>query len=178
MDDFISKPVKIEMLQVVLERWLQLNGRSDQQVPGSELPPTPKTSSPDEPEPHLTSPSIDPQVIQDLRNLGGKDDPEFLHSVIEQFLTDLPHHVAAIQTAISQHDAHALMKAAHACKGNCRQVGATVLAEICLELETMGRTSAVEGILPLQTQLEAEIPRVESALQYELETTLSAIFPS
>ncbi len=161
MDDFLSKPVKSELLQAALERCFQESKESSHEIPESE--------------PAITIPSIDPQTLQELRSLGGEDDPEFVNSVIEQFLTDLPNHAAAIRSAISQQDPQALMKAAHACKGSCRNMGALVLAEICLALESLGQTSTVDGALAWEVQLEAEIPRLQIALQRELEKTPSPV---
>ncbi len=178
MDDFISKPVKKEILDEVLTRWIRLSRDFGQPAAESELPHTSHPSTSKQLESLHTSLSIDPQTILNLRDLGGEDDPEFFNSVIEQFITDLPSHVAAIHTAILQEDPQALMKAAHACKGSCRNIGAQVLAEICLALEELGRVSTVAGALVLQEQIEAELPRLQTMLQRELATTTSTVSPS
>lgn len=173
MDDFIPKPVKAEILQEVLREWIKLNlePESSTETPKPEPPATALTS--DTPVAIQDTPSLDQQTLQDLRELGGEDDPEFLNSIIEQFLIDLPTHAAAIQDAMTRQDAQALMKAAHALKGSCRNIGATILSEVCGTLETMGRENRLEGIQELQTQMESEIPRMQAALQQELSLTTS-----
>ena len=166
MDDFISKPVKLEALQEVLSKWVQLSQEPEQETTAAlPLSPHNRLKKPQ------GGPSIDPHMLQDLRELGGDDDPEFLQSLIEQFLTNLPNHVAGIQKAITNQDPEALMKAAHGCKGSCRNMGAVVLAEVCMALETMGRENTIEGAQALHAQFELEISRVQTALKNELART-------
>ena len=181
MDDFVSKPVKLEALQEVLRKWIPpvlettehvstyaVNTASERETLSSH------TLSNDHGSTH-SLPPLDPATLQDLRDLGGEDGPAFLCAIIDQFLSDLPNHVIAIQQAIAHQDPDALMKAAHACKGSCRNMGASVLAETCLSLESLGREQTLHGALNIQTQLETEIPRVQAALQQERSATLSSV---
>lgn len=73
---------------------------------------------------------LDGTVIQNLKALEGKDDPDFFTTVAHQFLADLPRHFEGIKQAIDHQDPDALMKVAHACKGSCRLIGAISLAEV------------------------------------------------
>ena len=109
------------------------------------------------------------QMIEELRALGGADDPEFFRSVIEQFLEDVPRHVDSIFQAINNHDAEALLKAAHGFKGSCRNIGAKPLADLCLTLEELGRNGILERPSPIFDQLEIEAVRIQSALKAEIE---------
>lgn len=173
MDDFISKPVKLEALQEVLGKWiLPIQEATEQTTPDQESVSRPSHSSNQAATASLHS--IDPTTFQNLRDLGGEDDPEFLRSIIDQFLSDLPNHALAIQQAIDQQDPNALMKAAHACKGSCHNMGAFRLAKTCGELEILGREQTLDGALTLQSKFKTEIPPVQTALQQELAITKSA----
>jgi HPt (histidine-containing phosphotransfer) domain-containing protein len=82
---------------------------------------------------------LDETVLQNFKALEGKDDPEIFTTVVHQFLANLPRHFEGIKPAIDHQDPDALMKAAHACKGSCRLIGAISLAEVSYALELMGR---------------------------------------
>ena len=135
MDDFLAKPVRLEELSTMITKWT-----SDQTA--NELEDTPVTTTNTNDSADLT-PCLDNTVLQNLKDLGGDEDPEFFITVVEQFLTDLPRHSKSIKQAIWHQDPEALLKAAHACKGSSRSIGATSLAEVSHTLEVMGR----EGIL-------------------------------
>ena len=113
--------------------------------------------------------SLDAATLDRLRDLGG-DDPSFFIEVIQQFIHDGPGHVAAIQQAVAEANAEALMKAAHAFKGSCRNMGALPLAELCFTLEQKGRAGETENVKGVLTALDNEYERVQAALKAELAT--------
>jgi len=169
MDDFLSKPVKPEELEAVLERWLPTRERSliarDPYRENHEIHHTHDT----QPETHneTQDPPLDAATLDGLKELGG-DDPSFLIEVIQQFLQDGPAHVAAIRHAVVDDDADALMKAAHALKGSCRNMGALSLGELCLTLEHQGQTGQAGDLEDVLTQLESAYSRTQRALEAEL----------
>ncbi len=112
-------------------------------------------------------PPLDQAVLDELRSLGGEDDPLFLSTLINQFLQDIPTHVEAIRQAVEQANADALMKAAHAFKGASGYMGAPGLAARCLELEEKGRAATTEGAEDLLSPLQNEVDRVRPAFQAE-----------
>ena len=102
-----------------------------------------------------------------LKELSG-DDPSFLIEVIQQFLHDGPDHVAAIRQTVVDGDAESLMKAAHAFKGSCRNMGALLLGELCFTLEQKGLAGETANPDDLLAVLESEYARVQLALEAEL----------
>ncbi len=118
-------------------------------------------------------PPLDSTTFDGLRELGG-DDPSFLLEVIQQFLQDGPGHVAAIQQAVVDANADALMKAAHSFKGSCRNMGALPLGKLCFALEQKGRAGETENLDDLLTALDSEYSRVRIALEAELVALPSA----
>ena len=169
MDDFLSKPVKIEDLKLIILRWLH---QSEKPLPllhssnvGKANTETQNASTGISED---NAPSLNPETLNELRALGGEDDPDFLLSLINQFLEDIPRHVTAIQAALDQEDPEALQRAAHACKGGARYMGAERLAELALQLETLGREHSIEEAKEMLEWLLQEIKLVIPSLQSEI----------
>jgi len=169
MDDFISKPVKPEELEAVLQRWIPTQERSLMASEPARDNPEIQHTHDTQPETHdeTQDPPLDAATLDGLKELGG-DDPSFLIEVIQQFLQDGPAHVAAIRQALLDVDANALMKSAHCFKGSCRNIGALPLGELCCTLEEKGRAGEVPMLEDVFTEIEHEYSRVQSALEAEL----------
>ena len=166
MDDFVSKPVKIEALESVLAVWVKPAHTEDGVTMTTTMPHDDGETGPQ------GHPPLDAETLEGLRELSG-DDPSFLSEVIQQFLHDGPGHLTAIRRAVEQADADALMKAAHAFKGSCRNMGALALGELCFSLEEKGRAGDAAQLDSRLSDLEQEYARVRAALEAEL-TCLSA----
>ena len=156
MDDFLSKPVSLSQLEAMVRKWnpTALPLPSTQQA-------TPSTDG--QPASYVPA-ALDVTILHDLAKLGGEEDTDFLHSVIDQFLEDLPRHTSTIQSAWERQDMEALTQAAHSCKGSSRTIGATALAEACYALETIGRNrTPITSAGPFQVW-ESERNRTKQAL--------------
>ena len=160
MDDFLSKPVRLEELSTMMTKWVpQRTTNKKQAQPMTVL--SKKNAS-------TFSPCLDETILQNLKDLDGEEDPEFFLSVVEQFLTDLPRHLEGIKQAIATEDPEALIKTAHACKGSCRAMGALPLADVCYALETLGRQGTTIGGQDLLPKIEEEQDRVTVALNQQI----------
>jgi len=172
MDDFLSKPVGIEELRAMITKWLphhERQNQGDQPLPMTQLAV------------NTLSPCLDEEILENLKTLGGEEDPEFFLSVVDQFLLDLPRHLQGIQQAVEGKDAEAMVKAAHTCKGSARSIGAISLAEISFALEQMGREGALEGAAEKFKQWLVEKERTTHALERkreQLASSLPSIQPS
>ncbi len=159
MDDFLSKPVRLEELSSVITKWAIKVSTSDEgKLLISKLARKDSRTMP---------PCLDESTIQNLKDLGGDEDPEFFLSVVDQFLADLPRHLDGIKQAIDAQDPAALTKVAHACKGCCRSMGATLLAESSYTLEEMGRNGTVEDAGKTFEQLLLDKDQTIQALEQE-----------
>jgi len=174
MDDFISKPIKPKELEAVLDRWMPKQEPETREASVGDH----KTQHTNEeihhtidqgliPSDDLQGHSLDAATLAKLKELGG-DDPSFLIEVIQQFLQDGPPHMAAIQQALVDGDANALMTAAHAFKGGCRNMGALPLGELCCTLEEQSRAGEVHMLEDVFKEIEHEYSRVQTALETEL----------
>ena len=156
MDDYLPKPVKPEVLEEVILRWLPKPSVSAVPVlPGQE---------------ESLDGCLDEQVLQDLQSLGDEDQPDFLQAVIQQFLEDQTKHVTAVETAIEDKDPLALRKAAHSLKGSSFNVGARALASSAMELEKLGAAGSLDGVEDLLVSFQKECGRARLALEQRLAT--------
>jgi signal transduction histidine kinase/CheY-like chemotaxis protein len=156
MDDYLSKPVQVKELQLVLERcgrWAQDRGR---------------TSSRDEPTPTAgppAAPVIDPSVLETLRQMGGGPGVDVLGDLLGLFRGDSLPLLAAMREAVGRGDASGLRQAAHSLKGAASNLGATALADLCARLEAMGRAGSVAEAEPLLLGAERQYSEVSAALE-------------
>jgi two-component system sensor histidine kinase/response regulator len=157
MDDYISKPVKQEMLSAAIEHWT-LDRR-----PGSRLAETSAPTSAGVTEDTV----IDASVIAELRGLESSTDPQFLNRLIELFVEETPHRLEAISEAAESANARALGEEAHRLKGSGAHLGARRMAALCEILEEQGRAGAVIEASALLNVLREEFDRVREALERE-----------
>lgn len=110
--------------------------------------------------------ALDPAVLADLRRRGVRN-PALLQAIISAFQGEGPALLTAMRAAAAEGSATKLRSAAHALKGAAAAVGARRLADLCVELETMGRAGGVAGAEALLAVLEPQLLRACQALQAE-----------
>lgn len=156
MDDYISKPIQMEVLLQALKN-LEVSLRNKAAPERALLP-----------SPFQRATVLDAKALQVLRDIGGKDGPDVLAEVIDSFLEEAPKQVQAIRLAVNVGDAAALTRAAHTLKPTSAALGAIALAQVCKELEVMGRSGNISEELALKVQhLAVEYEQVKIALQAE-----------
>ncbi|MFB2968676.1 response regulator [Aerosakkonema sp. BLCC-F183] len=163
MDDYISKPVRLEDIVTALSKCQPASSTvSNKEQPTTDTgeTPGPQQLTPDKP-------VVDAKVLASFRKMIGKNAEDILSELIDCYLEDGPKLLADIAKAIAEGNASQLRQAGHTLKASSMTLGATNLSNYCKELETMGRnghTKEGKEKLPL---LEAEYERVKVALQIE-----------
>jgi CheY-like chemotaxis protein/HPt (histidine-containing phosphotransfer) domain-containing protein len=125
MDDYLSKPLRPEELDAVLERWV--HGRDAQPVEPAR-----------EPEDTL----LDPERIEMFR----RDYPEIVEQLVTLFVDGTPPLIAELRDAAAGGDPEAVRRAAHKLKGSCQNIGATWMATLAREAETAGPAVDVDAL--------------------------------
>ncbi len=159
MDDYLSKPVKPEELDAVLERWVP-------KPDGGEEASAPEEATDGNAAPGGATDPLDQSVLAGLRELGG---PDLLEELRELFVEGVPPQLEALREAIRSGDAPSAQRVAHALKGSCGNIGALRMFTICAELEDVGHSGELESASVLIERLEAELRRVRAALEAETE---------
>lgn len=142
MDDYLSKPVKMEVLQEMLEKWQD----TDLHTGVTELPP------------------IDRDFLAEMT--GG--DPEFEQELLQEFLNTIPGLIQQVREAVESGNNTALASAAHTIKGSARAVGAQPLAEIAFALELAGKEQRIDDASDTVTSLFTEWQRVQEYIEQQL----------
>ena len=165
MDDYVSKPVKAEELDTVLERWLL----QDEEKVGQD------TSAPGAGNGTAAAPngSLDHSVLEGLRELQEEGEPDVLAELGKLLLEDVPPHLEALRRAIEANDASSVERVAHTLKGSSSNLGALRMATLCAELEDIGHSGDLSRAPVLIERLEAEFGRVREALDAEMERSSS-----
>jgi CheY-like chemotaxis protein len=141
MDDYVSKPVKPEKLELVLGHWILQRESSETEVP------------------------LDERALAGLRELQQEGEPDFVGELIELFLHDAPPQLAALRDAIEEEDADSVESISHTLKGSSGSMGAKTMAEICAELQEVGASGDLSRAPELFGRLEEEFGRVCPALE-------------
>ena len=92
-----------------------------------------------------------------------------VHKVVAAYVDDTPQHLRTLRQAIAGLDAGSLRKVAHSLKSSSANVGAEALAQMCKEMETLGRTDTTEGAAVILTDMEQEFQAVRHSLSAILE---------
>ena len=175
MDDYLSKPLRLEELNAILQKWLNR--------PGSDLtaPPSPHPSAltieeqadkpflgTDEPrsvtpalESHPDLPSIDWQKITEWRQLG---DEQFVNRMVRQFVQDATACVDLILKTGEEKNLEGLADAGHGLKGISANIGAAQLQALAGEIEQAGRQAPGLDLEDVIHRLTTEWARVQELL--------------
>lgn len=141
MDDYISKPIRLEDLLHII----------------SGLDISPDTSQQSMPEDQV----LDQNTA--LQRMGG--DTELLKTVVDMFLDRIPDLMKELETTVETKDAPALEKAAHTIKGLAGNFEAAEAFSAAFTLECMGRDKELHGLLEAYQHLEREMTRLIDALK-------------
>jgi CheY-like chemotaxis protein len=155
MDDYISKPIRVEELVAALSKSRPLEKMQERRQATEEK--------------HVAEEAkidgvLDSAALENLREMIGGD-AEFLVELIDAFLEDAPQLLADMRQAVEQGDAAGLRLAAHSLKSNSADFGAIALSNLCRELEGMGKAGTIDGATELVARAEAEYQQVKAALE-------------
>jgi PAS domain S-box-containing protein len=165
MDDYISKPIRLEELIRVLTqcsidykyRFLKQCdvNKFHQQLKAPEQPSLPSSSA------------IDLRIIQSVKNMAGEDNTIFLAELINVYLQESAKILDSLNAAITQSDKIAIKQLAHKFKSSSASLGAIQLSNFCKQMEKISQNGTIEQFREILQQIENEYARVKLALQIE-----------
>lgn len=156
MDDFLSKPLRINELKKMLLKWVPADqgevpgGHGDDAVDFKE---TTQLNIPGD--------GFDPLVIEELKGSVG----EVLVSMIEAFLEDTPVYLQSLQHAILDGDAKKVRELAHTVKGSASNFGARRVVDLSKILEERGAIDDLVDAENLHKQLKEAYASLSKELQ-------------
>ncbi|MBP8287700.1 MAG: response regulator, partial [Rhodoferax sp.] len=161
MDDYLSKPVRMDELARVLAKWLPL---SDMAAPGDRRlrvgpPPAAATAAAS-------------TVIWDNTTLAAAvgNNPTLLKRLLAKFLANATQQVQDAQDARASGDLDTLTRIAHTLKSAARAVGALALGELCQSLEAAARAVDHMACDAMCEELPTALGRADGRIQAYLDT--------
>ncbi|AFY57826.1 signal transduction histidine kinase [Rivularia sp. PCC 7116] len=163
MNDYLSKPVRIDALVQALHNYQSLRHSFN--------PDSDSTAVFNREKSQLNFDSvIDTQILQELRDMAGDDADEIVAELIDSYLEDAPPKLKEIGCSLERDDAELLRNSAHALKSLSVTIGAVLLARVCTELEAIGRSGTTSNTSNLVKQLDLEYKQVKTALKQHYPT--------
>lgn len=157
MDDYLSKPIRLDELSAVMSRWLA-PAPIDRQTPGGQqdlgepqIPPLRDDAT------AQTEQVIDESVLLDL--LDG--DRAAATEITADFLDDAPRQVAGLRTAAAAGDLDLVRERAHTLKGASASVGAAPLRRLSTTVEQNAAAGDTDALFDLLGQIEHQLQRLE-----------------
>jgi PAS domain S-box-containing protein len=164
MDDYLSKPIRMEELAAVLRRCRPHlapppPAAARESDVGAQTPPEHESQG----QPRSAGVLHPPALERLMETIG--DDRSLLTALIDTFLSDVPRLVEGARRGLQQGQADEVRRAAHTLKSNGATFGATSLSELSRELESLAGSGTLEGAAELIARIEAEYDRVRVALE-------------
>ena len=147
MDDYVSKPIRVDELVAALER-------SAAREPDSTRTGAPAGSG--------GQPRIDRAAFEGLRATMGDT---VLDELISTFVEDSQQLVGTMRRALGGKDAASVRRAAHSLKSNAAGFGAMPLSTLAKDLEALAASGSLDGAAPRVERLADECDRVAQALR-------------
>jgi HPt (histidine-containing phosphotransfer) domain-containing protein len=108
--------------------------------------------------------TLDPAALAELLESVGND-RDFLVELVDTYLLDSPHLVAALRSGLASMDAASVRRAAHTLKSTSATFGAARLAALSREIEAAATGGDLSGLPPSIDAAAAEYEVVAEALR-------------
>ncbi len=167
MDDYLSKPFTQQELGEVIGRWISLPPPAAARRPAPSAAPEPgfaaaaRSAGPKD--------CINRLALDNIRALSKDSGQALVERVIQAYVNDTPKQLRVLRAAIAGLDPDLLRKAAHSLKSSSANVGAETLAQLCKEMEWLGRSASTDGAKGILTDMEQEFAAVRHSLTAILE---------
>ena len=155
MDDYVSKPVRLEELSAAIDRCIGLRGIAKN---GSESP---------------WEAALDGGVLDSFREMEAESGQSIVAGLITLFLENTPAVFVDAREALENKDCARLSRAAHMLKGSCSNFGAHRLQKVCAQLEDCANNAGLDEARGILEDAEREFGYVRIALEHELPASLS-----
>ncbi|MEX0746855.1 MAG: response regulator [Rhodothermales bacterium] len=143
MDDYIAKPIRGEDLRDVLERCYRIGGDGAATVKVEDV-----------------MPSVSLNILEELNDMLGGDDPDFMIGLVNEFITDSGNLMNRIRKAVKDGNSADLQHAAHTLKSSSAMFGANEMSKTCKVLEKMGINHQVKEAPAHVAKLDTFFDRV------------------
>ncbi len=157
MDDYLSKPFKLEQLRQMLIKWA---GNRDTLT---------EPTTVDVPDRGLENKNagdvvVEPSVIEELRMLEKASGKKFFSKSLQKFFANSPKYIQAMELALEKGDFDSMSFNAHTFKGTTGFMGAIKLSSLCLEMEQKAKKRDSNGLENILDEIKKEYEKVRQYL--------------
>lgn len=117
LDDWAVKPLNLEKLGQLLDKWLDRK-------------------------PYI--PVLQPETLSGIREMDDEEDPQLLRTLVELFRSQTPHKLASLDAAASSRNLPEMAAVAHNLKSGSLSIGAQYFAHLCALVENYARDKEFE----------------------------------
>jgi len=165
MDDYLAKPVRLEDVRAIVERWAAVAGRAEP----AETTATATQTSPAADTPSPSSPAAAPPEdapVDMARLLDFTDgDPDNLRELVTLYLEQTGQQVEQLEAAVQAGSAQEVRRLAHSCAGASATCGMRRLVPLLRELERQGFEGKLTNAAQLSHQVAEEYERIRHFLE-------------
>jgi HPt (histidine-containing phosphotransfer) domain-containing protein len=108
----------------------------------------------------MVTPVLDPISLRKIRELQRAPGTDLLRKIASLYCEDTPRMLREMRAALDTGDASRLALSAHTLKSSSASLGATLCAELCHELEALGRASNLPAVGDKLDVLDVELQKV------------------
>jgi CheY-like chemotaxis protein/HPt (histidine-containing phosphotransfer) domain-containing protein len=155
MDDYIAKPILIQHLRQMLEKWLPWQKADNEQKW--------ETVSHE-----LTNVIVDEQMLDNFMTLEDEGE-DMLEDVVKLYLNDVSLDIASLRQALEERDTETVRKISHHIKGSSAQVGAMQMQAIFADMEKIGPVGKVYDVDGIMKKLQVAFSAAKEALERYLD---------
>lgn len=132
MDDYLSKPVSIDAMRGMLEKWSRgtLSSKKSEEVSSQQF----------------SDVLLNLETISMLRQLGGATELPVLEELVVIFMRNAPLQLEQLAAAVKMRDYKSLKEVVHALKGACMNVGAARMSSVCIAIEQAAQAQAIDVV--------------------------------
>ena len=181
MDDYITKPVRVEELRRTVERWMPAEPVAAPTAAATTpaTPPEPSATPTTRAEPVPSVPLAEAQREDERPTLDTEmwecfleSDPAILDELLSDFLAKTPEEIEAMRQSLAAGDAPTLRRQAHSLVSGSFALGATRFSALCGELEEAADEDDLATAQTLLVRLAAEFLAVERAIHAAREVSV------
>lgn len=154
-DDYLTKPLEIEVLGAAIAKWLAPHSA----LPTRQVEPVALASTAAE------EAAVDLDVLKSLVG----DDPTVIKEFLADYLSVADSNLTEIRSARDEDDFRGISDATHRLKSSSRSIGAERFADLCADMERASRMTEPTGLADRFTDLFDEFERVASEISGHLD---------